>query len=509
MKFHQYAKLSLFFFIVAGILLLINSQRFYGRLDVSKNKQFSLSPESKLILDEIDETLTITYYVSTQLQNLYPQVGDVHDFLLSYQNYKQHIVYKKLDPAKENIEQSLISLGVLPQQIQTSTNSQTSFLTVFSAIAIEYQGNTELIPFVLSATTLEFDLAMRIKTMLQQQKPLVQIFVANELTLFDNYTTMGNFLENAGFYVQAITEKELPYLDLNSPLIVFGQKYFTDDTTLLLEEFLMKGGNALFAVTQNETTIMENWEVNPLSINQIKLTQLLEFWGVQIQQDLVLDTSNFRITMARQDQNTDYQYINYPFWVTTLNQNTNKENSVIKNVPPVQLFWPSSMILFGSDDLVATTLFTSSSASWVQNPLDQAGYRTNPFEQYNFESNPRSLGTHILASQFEGKVSGYRLTGKSEPVRFIVIADEYLFSNMLHQTGTSANLDFLLNAVLWLVEDEELLEIRQKYSITGYKKDFIDENSYNQRRRSLVAFQFIFLPLSIIIFFLIWNKKRK
>ncbi|MGL4981402.1 MAG: Gldg family protein [Treponemataceae bacterium] len=507
MDIKKYTRLSFFLFALACLLVLLNSLRFYARVDISASKQFSLSKESKQILDEVDQTLTLTYYVSPQLQTLYPQVGDVHDFLLSYQNYTRHVVYRNADPTKENMEQTLVSLGVTPQQIQTSKDNQTSFLTVFSAIMIEYQGSTELIPFVLSASTLEYDLAIRLKTLLLTDKPLVQVFVANELTLFDNYDTMGNWLEAAGFFVLPITDRELAYLDLNSPLIVLGQKMITNETLPLLEEFVMKGGAALFAVSKNEATLYGDWNVTPLTKEQTKLTNLLEFWGVQVQQDLVLDVANFRITMEGKSKDAQYEYINYPFWVSLLNQNLSKDDLIVKNVQNMQLFWPSSLITFSTQDVAITPLFSSSSASWLQLPLEQGGFLTNPFEKYTFEANPRSVGSHVIGAKLEGSVDGYISTGKSVATRCIVVSDEYMFSNMLHYTGTSSNFDFLVNAVLWLSDEQQLLSIRQKQDSSGQRKDFEDAKLYNQRQRSFLAFQFILLPLLIgAIFFVV--KRR-
>ena len=69
---------------------------------------------------------------------------------------------KLLIPEDENIEQTLSALGVQSQQIQTVKGNETSFITVYSSIVIEYLNNFELIPFTLSAESLEFDLVSRI-----------------------------------------------------------------------------------------------------------------------------------------------------------------------------------------------------------------------------------------------------------------------------------------------------------------------------------------------------------
>ena len=77
------------------------SPRYYFRLDLTSDNKFSVSDYSKNLLNEADEVLTITYYRSSVLNSLYPQVKDVNDFLKEYSNNGK-IFYKVVEPEKNN-----------------------------------------------------------------------------------------------------------------------------------------------------------------------------------------------------------------------------------------------------------------------------------------------------------------------------------------------------------------------------------------------------------------------
>ena len=187
----------------------------------------------------------------------------------------------------------------------------TSFITVYSSIIIEYLNNYEIIPFTLSAESLEFDLVSRITILLQGYRKTVYLIEGTELSLEKDYAYVIPWLEASGFSVTAAEGPNItiPIDDPTSPLIVIGTD-FDDRTIQKIENFIIDGGRALFLVSGNTTAVYTDWKTHPVPYTN--LHSMLSYWGFSIEQGLLMDIANYRITMQSSDGNS-YDYINYPY----------------------------------------------------------------------------------------------------------------------------------------------------------------------------------------------------
>ena len=187
-KGRVYRKLLVLLSALAFILLFITSSLYYKRFDFTKSKLFSLSKVTSEILSGAEEQIKITYYLSKGLEELYPQVRDIKDFLQNISMNEKLISLVIADPEKNENTSILSSLGIESQQIQTVKGNETSLLTVYSSIVIEYLNSIEVIPFVLSANSLEFDLVTRISTLLRGGKKTLFIAEGTELSIEQDYS---------------------------------------------------------------------------------------------------------------------------------------------------------------------------------------------------------------------------------------------------------------------------------------------------------------------------------
>ena len=134
------------FSLIVTILFMLNSTRYNFRIDFSKNKTFSLSSYSKEFLENISFPVNISYYCSNSLSSLYPQITEISDYLSMYSNQNKNINYIKKDPdSNENAKKTLDTYGIFSQQMKTQKNNTTQYIDVYSAIIIEYNGNTQVI----------------------------------------------------------------------------------------------------------------------------------------------------------------------------------------------------------------------------------------------------------------------------------------------------------------------------------------------------------------------------
>ena len=199
-RFNKNLKLRHILLPVICLLVMLNSNRWYTRIDFSKNKTYSISKYTKTLLSRVENPVKITYYRSSSIAKLYPQLRDVADFLTEYaaQSSKVNLIIK--DPDKDSSVRSMLeNYGIASQQLRTVSGTSTEYLTVYSAIVIEMEGNAETIPFTMAANSLEYDLDGRLRHLISGQARTVNIIVGNGLSLAEDYGYVVPWLQSQGF----------------------------------------------------------------------------------------------------------------------------------------------------------------------------------------------------------------------------------------------------------------------------------------------------------------------
>ena len=515
--FSRSAKVHCVVVFLILIFSLLNSYRYYFRLDLTSDNKFSVSDYSKKLLNESDEVITITYYRSSVLNSLYPQVKDVNDFLKEYSNNGK-IYYKVVEPEKNNNISILDTYGIAPRQIRTVGNNKTEYINAYSAIIIEYLGKWEIIPFVISTATLEYDLNGRIHHLLTEKQRIVNILCGNGLSLDNDYSYVIPWLNSQGFICNEIdlTQQLLPQLEKYSQiLLVLGSEKLTDDNCADIESYIQKGNKALFLVSPYNVDIENSWNITK-SKNQ-KLIRMIESYGIDFSENIISDFSCARITLessANSDgTQADYVYtkqINYPFWINVMPQKEAKQG--------VTLFWPVALSCI--DENVFPLLFSSSSSYEVKpdKNSEQSLFITNPFvvEEQGFNPTKENVMQKNLALKINGTFNAYYQIGQISDANIIVIPDQYFVHSLMlgyigGKYGDYRNLDFLVNQLLKINGEQELAELQAKFSNQTnqlfYKVP--DENSFVSAKNKTLICIFVCIPGFILCGFFVSAYLRK
>ena len=75
--------------LVLILLIGLNASRFFLRIDLTKNKAFTISKVSRELFRDIPDRVYITYYVSDKLKSLYPFPFQIEDLLYEYAAYSR------------------------------------------------------------------------------------------------------------------------------------------------------------------------------------------------------------------------------------------------------------------------------------------------------------------------------------------------------------------------------------------------------------------------------------
>jgi ABC-type uncharacterized transport system involved in gliding motility auxiliary subunit len=510
---------------VSLILALLLSQRIWFRLDLTKNKAYTISPVSRNLYKEIPDQVRITYYVSDKLAAMHPLPGEIEDLLREYAAQSRgRIRLVVRDPAKANLTQRVEQLGILPQQIQTVEQDEASISTVYTGIVIEYLDQIEVLPVAFSLDTLEYDLTSRIRAMLRGTEREVGIIVGDSTKSWDtDYTFLNQALVQAGFRTRLINPGD-EIRDTLPVLFVLGGAEYLDEWALYrIDRYIRGGGKVFFALEGVEVNTQYGMEGRLL--NDRGLLAMVSFYGATVQPALVLDTP--ALTISYQTQNASggaqLRLARYPLWIGVLAENGSPDHPVSAGFSGVDLFWASPIELNPGDGVRGEVLFTSTPDAWLMT----RDFPLNPELSYRFAAEqPDTRGTKIFGAALSGKFPSWfagvekpRREGSDEELpdmppearesRLVVVGDTDLLSSFIQYTRSDQNLSFLVQAADWLGNDDDIIAIRNRQPQIGRLNRITDPAARARGMAFSRLLNVALVPLAVVALGLVAALRRR
>ena len=520
--------------IIAFILGFMVSGRLWLRLDLTKNKAYTISKVSRNLHSEIPDYVHITYYLSGKLKTIVTSPGEIEDTLREYAAHsKGKIRVTVRDPLKGNLAMVAEELGLQPRQVQTVEKDQASLVTVYSGIVIEYLDKTEILPWVISTDTLEYDLTSRIRSLVMDTERRLGVIVGDSFRQWrEDFSFLNQTLAEAGYRVRLVQPGgEIPE-NLPAIFVLGGVEDFDEWALYRIDRYIQLGGKVLFAVKGVYVdTASGSIEARPFSPPQENnLLDMISSYGVTIKKELVLDRN--ALTLQYQTRlpsgAVQYRIVRYPLWIGVLANNGNSDHPVSAAFTGLDLFWSSPLELNPPSQVEAVPLFVSTKEAWSM----LESYNTNPEIGYLLERDAaETRGVKILGASvdgvfpsfFGGKPKPARETADPEaetlelpdmprqasPSRIIVVGDTDFATNIINATGGRHNLDFFQRAADWLASDDDIIGIRSRQPYAGR----LDKIAEPARRAAAMRFAQVLntavIPLLVIACgFVLFSRRR-
>ena len=484
------------------IFAALNGKKYYARIDLTKNKTFSVSDYGKKTLSKISAPLSITYYRSPRIVSVYPSSRDVYEYVKMYARENPFVSADVKDSDTSGVSDVLRGFGIAPQVFRSGKGDEVS---LFSALVLEYKGKIQTIPFIVSADRIEYDLTRCVKNFVDGFRPWALILTGNGMTLSEDYSYVAPWLSLQGFVCIEVAPEALSDFSRGDILIVFGSSNLSDEDAAAIEAFVLSGGAALFAVSPYDADVTSSWNI--ARTKNTALIDLLSFWGISFESALVSDSECARITFTKSEKGQgSFERIAYPLWISIPPQHEAKGG--------LTLFWASPVVI---ENAFARPLVTSSPSSWSVRENLSGGrplFQTNPFALENARA-PEARTSYAAGAYFEGELSGKYAPGKKGSSRIAVVADQYFAASLPlsyigGEAGDYRNLDFLTHVVLKLSGDEKLAELQNKSrSRPLYKTP--DASSFSSAMKKTLAVAFVFIPLlyaAFTLFSILVQKRR-
>jgi ABC-type uncharacterized transport system involved in gliding motility auxiliary subunit len=516
------ALLSALVFVLAFML----SGKIWFRLDLTKNKAYTISEVSRNLYREIPDPVSITYYISDRLDQAHPVPGEIADLLQEYASRSRGMIrFARKDPVKANVGAQVEELGIVPQQIQVVEKNEATVATVYTGVLIEYLDKRDVLPVVFSLDNLEYDVTSRIRALVRGSRREIGFIVGDVSKSWESdYALLNREFAASGYGTRLIAPGEEIPPGLPGLFVLGGAADLDEWALYRIDNYIRSGGKVFFAV--DGVSVDTRGSLEAKAAEDKGLLAMLANYGAVIRPVMALDRSALNVQFEIQTGNvTQIRIVRYPEWIGVLEQNGNRNHPVMSNFEGVDLYWPAPVELSPPAGVEAEVLFSSTPDAWLQT----RDFVTNPDMISMFrQEEAETRGTKVFAVALSGVFSGF-FDGRPKPVRegsdevlpdmpavaapsrIVVVGDADFASSLMQVTrGESRNLDFLLKAAGWLCSDDDIMGIRNRRT-GGGRLDKIDDPGKKAAAMTFSRTLNVFaLPLLVIAAGLYrgWKRRR-
>ncbi|WP_114820615.1 gliding motility-associated ABC transporter substrate-binding protein GldG [Chryseobacterium sp. KLBC 52] len=552
-KFNAKSPLGIFLIAIVPLVIILTYSGI--RLDLTKEKRYTLSDNTIKVLESVKKPLTVEVYLEGDFPASFKQLQSETKFMLEeFRKINPKIDFKFIDPIKTKMSQdTLMAMGMQPSILPDVKDGKISQITLFPYAVIKHGNDGVSIPLVVqqagidadqqltrSIEGLEYNLVSNIKNIAAAKRKKIGILVNHDELNPDEFQgfvqlAMENY--DAGPIIPKnqteLSVEDIPLLKQMSALVIAKpRKAFTDNEKVILDQYIMNGGKTLWmidAVNAEMDTLTRSKKVMPFPVD-INMTDFFFNYGLRINPALVKDVKKFallRLVTGEVSGNPQYTSLPWPYYPLGIAENN---NPITKNINPVKFEFPTSIdTLGGRKNIKTKVLFESSERTLLKQVPNYVDLKeiasVDSLGQMEKPSTPK-----IFAVALEGKFnSAYasRIERKSYPGfktsspenKMIVIADGDVGRNKLIKgkplplgvdlltNEQFGNEQFLRNALDYLLDDSNLMELRNR----NIEERLLDRQRITEEKSTWQWINLL-LPLAIIgliggLFF--WLRKKK
>lgn len=545
--------LGILLFVVLPLVIILAISGI--RLDLTKEKRYTLSDNTVKVLESLNKPLVVDVYLEGDFPASFKQLQSETKFMLEeFRKINPKIDFKFIDPIKTKMSKdTLMAMGMQPSMLPDIKDGKVSQIMLFPYAVVKYDKRGVSIPLVVQQTgidadqqltksieNLEYNLVSSIKNIAAHKRKKIGILVnQDELNPreFQGFMQLATESYDAGPIIPKnqteLTIADIPNLkQMNALVIAKPRKAFTDGEKVILDQYIMNGGKTLWmidAVNAEMDTLMRSQKVMPFPVD-INMTDFFFNYGIRINPALVKDVKKFallRLVTGEVSGNPQYTSLPWPYFPLGIAESN---NPITKNINPVKFEFPTSIdTLGGRKNIKTNVLFESSERTLLKQVPNYVDLKeissVDSLGQMEKPSTPK-----IYAVSLEGKFnSAYasRIERKSYPNfkssspenKMIVIADGDVGRNKvlkgeplplgvdLLTNEQFGNEQFLRNALDYLLDDSNLMDLRNR----NIEERLLDRQRITEEKNNWQWFNLL-LPLVIIgilggLFF--WLRKKK
>lgn len=498
---------------VVGVVIAVNvlASAFFGRIDFTADKRFTLSPIAIQTVGTLEEPLHVNVFLDGDLPAGFERLKRATtDMLRDLSAYSSGMLsFSVVDPLagsaqqqRENTE-ALATYGIMPTNLNVRTAAGLSQQLVYPAALVTSGDNDIPVNLLQSRTAqahelvlnnsiqnLEYALVSAMRKATAGGRPLIGFTEGHgepdDRQLYDAIQRLMSSYEVGFVNLDSITMEGLTELEA---LIVAGPTApFSETEKYKIDHYVMEGGSVLWAVDQLDAhldSLRADGQQTAVA-RRLNIDDLLFTYGVRFNYDLIADLNcaEIPLTVGGTANQTTIELAPWPFYPIFVPQN---DQPIVKNLDGIRSEFAGTLDTIAVSGITKTILLTSSPFSRAlpvpaHLSLQMAADQPDP---ESFKGQPKAVAA-LLEGPFPSAFAHRPLppgipTGTGTPqqgkhARMIAISDGDVFSNQINPTDGSpyplgwdryteqqyGNNAFLLNAIDYLTDDGALIGLRAK-----------------------------------------------
>jgi ABC-type uncharacterized transport system involved in gliding motility auxiliary subunit len=479
--------LALLVFLTA--LALISGLYLRGRADLTRDRQFTLSPASRKTLENLDDIVTLKVIMSRDLPADFRQRRtEVMDWLQEFKAHSGGKVRLVVEDPGDDAEkrQAAEGLGIQEVSLRSENRESMEVTKGFFGLALLYGDKKEVFPVITGLSTFEYDLVVKLKRLTGSMKTIGIVEGADgarytvalpggaqpPMVGFEqNFPTLKAEMDRL-FQVIPLYPDYLPIDTAVDLIVVLAPRYLGEMEKFRLDQFLMRGKSVLFLTPGMDVDMAAGFQAQP-SNNGYE--DLLAHYGMGVRKNMLVEPRDWEQLRFGSAGNAGVQRP-YPYWMVENYGTFSPDNAITAKLQTLSFPWASS-VEWGvggqgpvegarTEVLVRTTPFAwEEGGMLLLTPRDLAEYqpqepqsfplvvlRTGPLKSYYAGFRPPGLPP--------GDSASFQAVSRGEP-RLLVIGNALFATDFyVGYTGATGNLVLLLNALNQLALDPDLIQIR-------------------------------------------------
>jgi gliding-associated putative ABC transporter substrate-binding component GldG len=487
---------KLYLILALVVLAIINVSVGYVvcRWDMTDDKRYSISEPTKMLLQELDEPIGVTLLLDGELNSgfvrLKKATEEMVDELGIYAGEGLQIL-----PATEELTKQFT-----PTVIHERTHKgQTAQTTVYPYAVVSYKGKSAAVQLLKNQRGLRGE-----ENLNHSIENLEYAFVDAIRSLTQTKVEKIAFLEGHGElderYVYDLTQALAQYyqvdrgvlglqtgvLDAYKVVIIADpQTAFSETDKYILDQYLMQGGSILWVVNgvQFSDDYLSTQGMTPIVALDLNINDMLFRYGVRVNHGLVQDLQCMPVPVDVSQDASQPNWQPMP-WTYAPLLLTSQASPITRNVAQVSATMASAVDMVGGEDgLKKEVLLATSSASKLTGVPAKVDLSLGVDDEQSFayafipvavsvEGSFPSLYAHQMPPE-ELELHA-PLLKQSQVTKQIVVAAGSTIRNEWQQGNPlplgydrytqmqMGNRDFMVNAVLYLADDQGWMQLRQK-----------------------------------------------
>lgn len=489
--------------IVGVVLLNVAAHFCVLRLDLTDDQRYSLSTATKELLNELDAPVEVTVYLA----------GDLNPSFQRLKNATAEMVEEmgKLRPTKSPLKgdfanpssEDLSALGLTPIVIhERAHNGTTVQQTVYPYALVRYKGRRAVVSLLqnnrgmsgeenlnASIENLEYAFAEAIHQVQQTEVPRVAFLEGHgelpEQNVYDISLALSKYFQ----VDRGVLGSDPSVLDGYQAVVVADpQTPFSEADKYILDHYIQQGGNVLWVLNgvRFSEDVLAQSGFTPVLALDLNLTDMLFRYGVRVNPTLLQDVQCLPVpvNVSSDPQQPNLQPVPWYYAPLLL---TSQASPITRNIGQVSSMFASPVDVVGGEDGIRkeVLLATSTATRLIPTPAEVDLGDLNPdMSTFRYQYVPvavalegrfPSVFAHRMVPEgIEFTAAGGAIGGISEVSRQVVVASGSVIRNEIQQgkalpagydrySGMQfANRDFLVNAVLYLTDEQGLIPLRQK-----------------------------------------------